>query len=165
MKQFEEICLLLQAAFPEATQWEQKTGLQSQLILPTERLLEVMLFLRDSEGLYFDQLSNLTALDNGPQGGSMEVIYQLYSIPYQHSLTLTIKLSRPELPALPSVPSLSSIWYTANWHEREAYDLMGIHFEGHPDLRRVLLPADWEGHPLRKDYKDLDTYHEIKVAF
>jgi NADH-quinone oxidoreductase subunit C len=165
MKSFEELLAQIFVAFPEASEWEQRAGMQGQLIVPTAQLVEVMLFLRDTEGLYFDQLSNLTALDSGPQVGSIEVIYHLYSIPYQHSITLTVKLARPELPTLPSVPSLNSVWFTANWHEREAYDLMGIHFEGHPDLRRILLPADWVGHPLRKDYKDLDTYHEIKVAF
>jgi NADH-quinone oxidoreductase subunit C len=64
---------------------------------------------------------------------------------------------------LPSVPSLVSIWRTADWHEREAFDLVGVYFEGHPDLRRILLPEDWVGHPLRKDYVEQEKYHGIQV--
>ena len=66
---------------------------------------------------------------------------------------------------LPQVPSVSSIWKTADWHEREAFDLVGIEFTNHPDLRRILLPSDWEGYPLRKDYKEQEEYHGIKVKY
>jgi NADH-quinone oxidoreductase subunit C len=65
----------------------------------------------------------------------------------------------------PEVPSLSGIWKTADWHEREAYDFFGIQFTGHPNLTRILLPADWEGHPLRKDYVEQERYHGIKVKY
>jgi NADH-quinone oxidoreductase subunit C len=79
-------------------------------------------------------------------------------------LKLEIARNQPGDP-LPQVPSISHIFRTADWHEREAYDLMGIYFTGHPDLRRILLTADWEGHPLRKDYQLQETYHGIKVAY
>lgn len=115
---------------------------------------------------YFDQLSCLTGLDNGPEAGSMEVIYNLYSIPFNFQLTLKVELSRntDANEPLPELPTVSQIWRTADWHEREAYDLLGIRFTSHPDLRRILLPADWQGHPLRKDYQEQEYYHGIKVS-
>lgn len=119
------------------------------------------------ERSYFDQLSCITGLDNGPEAGTMEVIYNLYSIPYNLQLSLKIVLQRNQAAEepLPEVPSLSHIWRTADWHEREVYDLLGIHFLNHPDLRRILLPSDWIGYPLRKDYQEQDYYHGIKVRF
>ena len=94
----------------------------------------------------------------------MEIAYNLYSIPYEHHLTLKIRFPRlGENGKLPAVPSVTSVWRTADWHEREAYDLMGIHFTGHPDMRRLFLPEDWQGHPLRKDYTEQERYHGITV--
>lgn len=124
-------------------------------------LLAVCKFLHEQEGYYFDMLACITAMDNGPEEGTMEVIYNLNSIPYNHQLTLKVTLQRTEESL--NVPSVSSIWKTADWHEREVYDLFGIIFTGHPDLRRILLPSDWKGHPLRKDYENLETYHGIIV--
>lgn len=115
---------------------------------------------------YFDSLSCLTAIDNGPENGTLEIIYTLYSIP-KH-LTFHIRLVVPRLQEdgkLPVVPTLSGIWKTANWHEREAFDLVGVMFDGHPDMTRILLPADWEGYPLRKDYVEQQKYHGIQVKF
>lgn len=145
---------------------EDATALQPSLTVLKERIADVCLFLRDSEHTYFDFLACLTVVDNGPEVGTMEVIYNLYSIPYNGSLMLKITVARnqPDEP-LPSVPTVSHVWRTADWHEREAYDLMGIRFEGHPDLRRILLPADWEGHPLRKDYQLQAYYHGIQVKY
>jgi NADH-quinone oxidoreductase subunit C len=118
-------------------------------------------FLVETEGLYFDQLSNVTGVDNGLQANSMEVIYHLYSIPFNHSLALKVVLPREN----PEVDSLSGIWKSANWLEREVYDMFGIRFKNHPDLRRILMPNDWVGYPLRKDYQQEDTYHEVKIAY
>jgi NADH-quinone oxidoreductase subunit C len=117
--------------------------------------------------LYFDSLSCITGMDNGPQAGTMEVIYNLYSIPYDLHLMLKVRLERPKTAndPLPEVPSLTGIWKSADWMERETYDLLGIRFSGHPDLRRILLPADWEGYPLRKDYELQEYYHGIKVRY
>ena len=111
--------------------------------------------------LHFDTLVCLSGLDNGVDSATMEVVYNLYSIPFEHSLMLKVELLREN----PSVDSVSDIWRTANWHERESFDLLGIEFKGHPDLRRILLPADWEGHPLRKDYQDMEIYHGMKVRY
>ena len=111
--------------------------------------------------VFFDMLSCITAVDNGPDIGTMDVLYNLYSIPFNHSLALKVVVKRDN----PSVDTVSDIWRTASWHEREAFDLMGITFNGHPDLRRILLPADWEGYPLRKDYKHQEYYRGVKVEY
>jgi len=92
------------------------------------------------------------------------MVYHLASIPYQTQLTLKVSVENDRNPEeLPTFPSITSVYRTADWHEREAYDLVGIFFEGHPDLRRILLPDDWEGYPLRKDYKTAEYYKEIKI--
>lgn len=131
------------------------------IVTNTRSLLELMEFLHTDEQCYYDSLSCITGLDNGVEKAAMEVIYQLYSIPYNHHLTVKVNLDR----ANPVVDSMTSIWKAADWHEREAYDLLGIRFNNHPDLRRILLPADWEGHPLRKDYQHQEYYRGIKVEY
>lgn len=131
------------------------------IIIDAKDLVDLMSFLQSDDQLYFDSLSCITGLDNGPEENSMEVIYNLYSIPYNHHLMVKVKLEREN----PSIESLTRLWKTADWHEREAYDLCGIHFNNHPDLRRILLPADWEGHPLKKDYQEQEYYRGIKVEY
>ena len=142
-------------------------NLQPYLVLQPERLTEVCLELHDNPLTYFDFLSCVTGIDNGPEAGTMEVAYNLYSIPYNHHLTLKVQVPRNNTPeqSIPEVPTVSYIWRTADWHEREIFDLLGIYFKDHPDMRRILCAADWEGHPLRKDYKLQDYYHGIKVPF
>ena len=136
------------------------------ILVKAENIAEVCLELYENEQTYFDYLSCITGIDNGPEAGTMEVVYHLYSIPYDVSMGLKVQVQRnQEGEPLPQVPTLSYIWRTANWHEREAYDLLGIHFTGHPDMRRILLAADWEGHPLRKDYQLQTYYHGIKVEY
>jgi NADH-quinone oxidoreductase subunit C len=139
---------------------------QPFLVVPAGRLVELADFLFRDQRLYFDFLACITALDNGPAAGTMEVIYHFYSIPYDHKLVLKVVLPRNrEGEPLPEVPTLSHLWRTADWHEREAYDLLGIRFTDHPDLRRILLPTDWEGYPLRKDYEAQELYHGIRVKY
>ena len=89
------------------------------------------------------------------------VDFYFYSIPFEHSLALKVKIESDEQ----KIPSLCEIWKGANWLEREVYDLFGIVFDNHPDLRRILLPANWEGYPLRKDYKVQEYFHGIKVEY
>ena len=124
-------------------------------------LLKLCHFLYKDEQLFFDSLSCITGLDNGPEADTLEVIYNFYSIPYDHHLMVKVTLGRVR----PEIPSLTSIWKTADWLERETYDMYGIIFTDHPDLRRILLPADWEGYPLLKDYEEQELYRGVKVAY
>ena len=104
-------------------------------------------FLRDDPELSFNFLSCITGVDLPERNPRFDVVYELYSISKNHRLRLKVKVNQEE-----SVPSITSIWSTADWHEREVFDLFGINFEGHPDQRRILMPDDYEGHPLRKDF-------------
>jgi len=116
--------------------------------VPRSELLRVAGFLCHEPELQFTFLSDLTATDHTPIEPRFAVVYHLLSIPHRR----TMRLRTWTEGANPLVPSVTSVWPTANWHEREVFDLFGIRFEGHPDLRRLLLPLDWEGHPLRRDY-------------
>jgi NADH-quinone oxidoreductase subunit C len=124
-------------------------------------LFSVCSALHQHQATYFDMLSCLTGVDNGPEAGTMEVIYTLYSIPFDHHLMIKVVVPREN----PELNSVATIWKTADWHEREAFDMFGIKFNGHPDLRRILMPADWEGHPLKKDYKQQEYYRDIKLDY
>lgn len=142
----------------------QDSGLQPALIVQPELITAVCLELRDNEKTYFDFLSCLSGVDAGIEENKFAVVYHLASIPYKTQLTLkVIKEHDRHSGTLPSFLSVSEVWKTADWHEREAYDLVGIFFEGHPDLRRILLPDDWEGYPLRKDYTAAEEYRGIKI--
>lgn len=138
-----------------------KEVLQPYLVINAEDLPGICLYLSQTPGLYFDFLNCITCVDNGPDKGSMDLLYHLSSLPLEHSVILKVTVSREEQ----QVPSLASLWRTADWHEREIFDLFGLGFRDHPDLRRILLPADWEGHPLRKDYKEQEKYHGIIVKY
>lgn len=129
------------------------------LEIESEKVELVMALLKDDESSFCDLLSCLTAVDNGPEVNTMEVIYNLYSIPLEHSLMLKTTISREK----PEIETISHLWKTADWHEREAYDLFGIIFNNHPDLRRILMPADWDGHPMLKDYQEPATYRGMKT--
>jgi NADH-quinone oxidoreductase subunit C len=167
---FQEIKELLVKKFGESViVKENADAIQPHLTVKKEWIAEICQELYSNEKTYFDFLACITGIDNGPASNTMEVLYHLHSIPYELHLTLRVELSRNEgkidFSSLPSVPTVSKVWRTADWHERETFDLLGIIFEGHPDLRRILLPADWEGFPLRKDYKQQEYYHGIKVKY
>ena len=162
---FEEIkSLLLDKFGADVIIGEETAGLQPALLIAPNHITEVCLELRNNPKTYFDFLSSLTGVDYGTEAKRFGVVYHLASIPYQLQLTLKIsKENEREENNLPSFPSITSVYRSADWHEREAYDLVGVFFEGHPDLRRILLPDDWEGFPLRKDYKTAEYYKGIKI--
>ncbi|TLU99432.1 NADH-quinone oxidoreductase subunit C [Dyadobacter luticola] len=163
---FQEITELVVPQFPDLAIETDTKNPQPALVVPVQQVAVICQFLYEDERLYFDHLACITSIDNGPAAATMELIYNLTSIPYQVDLTLkTIFPRNPEGAPLPVAPTVSHIWRTADWHEREAFDLMGIHFEGHPDLRRILLPEDWDGHPLRRDFVVQDRYHGIYVRY
>jgi len=137
---------------------------QDTIVVDSTVLVELCQYLRDSQTYYFDFLANITAVDYHPEN-RFAIVYHLASLPYQTQLTIRVDLPvvNRDVDNLPEVPSVSSVWRTADWHEREAFDLMGIYFTDHPDLRRILLPDDWAGFPLRKDYEDAESYHGIPI--
>ena len=156
--------ILLQKFGPQVIVEEQTSGLQYALVIKTDLIAEVCLELRDNELTYFDFLSCITGVDYGIDDTRFSIVYHLASIPYKLQITLkVIKEHDRHSDILPSFPTVSNVWKTAEWHEREVFDLTGIHFEGHPDLRRILLPDDWEGYPLRKDYVAAEEYKGIKI--
>lgn len=123
-----------------------------------EAIVDISLELRDNPDMLFDYLMCLSAMDFGDSYG---VVYHLNSIKHGLKLVLKVKANKEN----PVVPTVERVWRTADWHEREAYDMMGIVFEGHHNPIRILCPYDWEGFPLRKDYKEPDEYHGIKVPY
>lgn len=157
----QEIKALLESAIHGLELSERENSTPEALVVPVDKLKDVMTFLHQDSRCYFDMLSCLTGVDLGEEANAMEVIYHLNSIPNGISLAILVQLDREK----PAVSTVMDIWRTADWHEREAYDLLGIQFEGHADLRRILLPNDWEGHPLRKDYKEQEYYHGMKVEY
>ncbi|MDR3696528.1 NADH-quinone oxidoreductase subunit C [Mucilaginibacter sp.] len=162
---FEEIKLLLTEKFGDGViAGEETGGMQPALLIDPDQITSVCLELRNNPNTYFDFLSSITGVDYGIESGRFGVVYHLASIPLQTQLTLKIsKENSRDLNDLPEFPSIASVYRTADWHEREAYDLTGIFFDGHPDLRRILLPDDWEGFPLRKDYKNAEFYKGIRI--
>lgn len=129
--------------------------------IPAADLIPVCQKLHRDPSSFFDMLSCISAVDNGTAAGTIDVVYNLSSIPFDHHLSVKVVISRDT----PELESVTAIWKAANWHEREAFDMFGVWFKGHPDLRRILLPADWDGFPLRKDYKHQEYYRGVKVEY
>ncbi len=129
-------------------------------VVAADAIVEVAGFCKSDPGLVFDNLMCLSAVDYPKETPPrMEVVYHLLSYRHAHTFALKVHLPRES----PSVPTVEGIWGVANWHEREAYDMFGIVFAGHSDPRRILLPDDWIGHPLRKDWQDPDFYNGMHV--
>ena len=123
------------------------------------RIAEVCGFAKAEPGLEFDCLSNLSGVDY-PKRNVIEIVYHLYSYKHRHLFALKVGAPRDN----PVVPTLAGVWSHADWQEREVFDLLGVTFEGHPDLRRILMPEDWPGHPLRKDFVEPEEYHGISTS-
>ena len=119
------------------------------VVVPREHIAEVCSSLKTWSESRFDFLADLCGVDRGPEEEPrFEVNYHLFSTTKYHRVRLKVLLNEDDT----HVPTVTGVWRTANWHERETYDLFGVIFDGHPDLRRILLPEDWQGHALRKDF-------------
>jgi len=123
-----------------------------------QAIVEVCRYLRDDPESKFEVLSDLTAVDL-PKENKLQVVYHLFSYSHRHAMVLKADLPREE----PHISTVENVWEAANWFEREVFDLFGVNFEGHSDLRRILLPEDWVGHPLRKDYVEQEEYDGIST--
>jgi NADH-quinone oxidoreductase subunit C len=170
-----EIVAVLEQQFGDKIKSKNLTAIDPFVVVEAGDLLQVCPFLRNDERLRFDLLHCVSGVDylepdpkKAPKAGfepHLEVVYHLQSFTHKHRLVLKVLLPRwkdNQPGVLPEVPSVTSIWRSADWHEREVYDLTGIFFLGHPNLTRILLAEDWVGHPLRKDYVYPLEYHGIR---
>lgn len=148
----------LEARFGGAVGPVSKGAVENWIEVDADSIAEVAAFLARDPATSFENLSNLTGVDQ-PSTGHIQCIYHLVSYAHGHVLTLKVNADRES----PKIPTVSGVWAGANWLEREAFDLLGIEFLGHPDLRRILLPDDWVGNPLRKDYVEAPDYHGIST--
>jgi NADH-quinone oxidoreductase subunit C len=155
----EEIQQVLAAKFGESIGALQPAKQDPWVLVKPEAIAEVCLFLKTDPRTRMDSLMNLTAVD-WPKRNQIDVVYHLFSYTHRHVFILKVQADR----ASPVVRSVESVWKAADWLEREQFDLLGVQFQGHPDLRRVMLPDDWVGHPLRKDYKEESDYHHMSTT-
>jgi len=174
------------ANMPEALTGFDADAAQPALLVDRDSLVELALFLRDDDDLSFDRLLLISGIDwegydengkgkhraiakyeedgkpndPGPGGiGDLGLMWSLHSMKHRHAITLKVRMPRNDA----QVPSLAAVWPTAAWLEREILDFFGIEFTGHPDPRRMFLPEDWVGHPLRKDYAMPSRYHDVPL--
>lgn len=157
----QEIYTRLKDEFGESILSFEETVVDPFIVVAPESTADVGRYLAEDEALAFDFLMCLSGVDLSVKAEDLEVVYHLYSMTRRHSVVLKVIVHKEN----PRVPTVEQIWKTANWHERETYDLYGIVFDGHSDLQRILLPDDWEGHPLRKDYKEPDFYRSMRVPY
>lgn len=171
----EEIAAIVEGKFPGRIKAKNLEALDPFIEIDAANLYEICQFLRDEPRLRFEFLNCISGVDylepdskKAPKAGfdpHTEVVYHLSSFTHRHRIVLKVILPRwkdNKAGELPVVPSVTSLWKTADWHEREVYDLSGVWFSGHPDLQRILLSDDWVGHPLRKDYEFPLEYHGIR---
>lgn len=165
----------LQKKFGDSITGSNLQALDPWIEVAPEAIVDVCTFLRDDPDVRFDFLNCISVVDyfepdpkkaaKVPWQPHLEVVYHLSSTVKKHTLVLKVMLPRWQDGVegeLPEMPSVARVWSTADWHEREVYDLSGVKFTGHPDLHRILCPEDWVGHPLRKDYEMPLEYHGIR---
>jgi NADH-quinone oxidoreductase subunit C len=145
--------------FPEAVRDIIEFRGEVTVVVDRKAILDVARFCYETDGLAFKMLSDLAAVDYWPEEPRFAVNYVLYSLAHNRAIRLKVYMPGDD----PTVASVTGIWAGANWPEREAWDMFGIKFEGHPVLRRILMPHDWQGHPQRKDYPL--GYEEVQFSF
>lgn len=149
---------MVKAAQPDAAIIEVLDNKDPYLMVPATHLIGVCKFLQSDPRLKCDYLQCISAVDYLDRIG---VVYHIESMSQKHRVILKVELPREA----PRVASVTGIWRAADWHEREAFDLIGVQFDGHPELKRILCAEDWEGHPLRKDYAFPVDYHGVACNF
>lgn len=153
---YEQLLAKLQAQFPDIYSAKGDVG-EVVTEIPAHQVRDILLFLRDTPDLAFDSLMSLAGYDDG---SDIMVIYPLFSMTHRHRLLLKARVGRED----PRIDTVCDIFRIANFMEREAYDLFGIEFVGHPDLRRIMNPEDWEGWPGRKDYVYPESYNGVPTV-
>ena len=153
-----EVYASLEKLFPGKVRDFKSEVHEPYLFVEPAAIVEVCRFLCNAPGFRFEVLSDLTALD-WPKQETIQMVYHLFSYSQNHQIVLKVDLLRDH----PRIATLENVWKVANWFEREVYDLFGVIFEGHSDLRRIMLPEDWVGYPLRKDYVEQEEYDGIST--
>lgn len=149
------------AAPDGAIEWKEGHAGDAYAIVDAGKVIEIARHLKAEPAFAFDTLSNLTGVDLLKlKLERIAVVYHLFSYVHRHSFVMKVHLDR----TAPTVSTMGGVWKSAYFMEREVFDLLGVNFDGHPDLRRILLPEDWVGHPLRKDYKEAETYQGIPTT-
>ena len=138
----------LSERFPDGVVETSTANAEATVVVKRDALKDVLAFVKTDAELDCDFFSFVTAVDHHPKVPRFEAVYEVYSIRLKHLIRIKTRITEEDA----RVPSVVGVYRGANWHEREAYDLFGIVFEGHPDLRRIVLPTNWDGHPLRKEY-------------
>ena len=149
----------LRAKFGDAVIEAKLDAAQPWVRIAVNRTREIALFLRNEPAMQFDYMMCLSGVDYND--GNLGVVYHLSSMVHRHKIVLRVNCTKDK----PHVQSVHQVWGTANWHEREAFDMYGIVFDEHPDLRRILCPDDYPGYPLRKDFKVPEFYNGMKVPY
>lgn len=149
----------IRAKFPDAVLDVIEFRGETTIVVDKSAIIEALTFCRDAEGLAFDFMTDMCGVDYWPREPRFAINYHLHSLALGHVLRLKTYISGDD----PVMPTITGIYPAAGWYEREIWDMFGVRFEEHPDLRRILLPRDWTGHPLRKDYPL--GYEEVQFSF